>query len=124
MLALTLAAQISLLAALGYASPVEQKRSSGHAVLSMRSKPEIRSADRVFNKERALRDHARVLRKFKGKQYKSGTGDSDLSKRSGGEPFDINSLRKRAKATKSAKEPLTDDYDGIDECASNVRTAV
>jgi len=114
MLVLTLAAQMAVLAALGLASPVEQKRNPGHAVVSKPAKAPVwtrSGGEKVFNKDAALRDRTRIVKKFSNKEYKSGN-PAHVVKRTGGEPFDINTLRRRAS---SGKEPMTDDYDGLDE---------
>ncbi|KAG8868321.1 Type I transmembrane sorting receptor [Tulasnella sp. 332] len=113
MLALTLAAQIAILSALGLASPVE-KRIPGATIVPMRAKSPmyIRSgAEKIFNKDAALAEKVRVVQKYA--QSIKGPAAAALVKRSEvTENFDINTLRKRAS---SGIESLTDDYDGIDE---------
>lgn len=119
MLVLSLAVQLAVLSALGFASPVEKKRGAGAAILTMPAKASMvtrSSSGKVFDKERALAEKVRVAAKYAGKP----TGQSSVvhAERSEGAHFDINTLRRRAT---SAKEPLTDDYDGIDERERGLR---
>lgn len=117
MLVLTLAAQMAVLAALGLASPVEQKRNPGLALVRGAAKEPVhtRSAtgEKIFNKDLALADKTRVTKKFGQKTYKHTPIERDVEHPgAAAEPFDINTLRRRAS---SGTDSLTDDYDGIDE---------
>lgn len=117
MLVLTLAAQIAVLASLGLASPVAKPQKRGVAVIPVSRRADVSktNGEKLFNKELAAQDLARVTSKYANKKRNANVAaDDHLAKRSGGEPFDIAQLRKRTVATES----LTDDYDGIDERAS------
>lgn len=117
MLVLTLAAQMAVLAALGLASPVEQKRNPGFALIRGAARQSVHTqsatGEKIFNKDLALADKTRVIKKFGQKAYKHTPIERGLkSSVDAAEPFDINQLRRRAT---SGIDPLTDDYDGIDE---------
>ncbi|KAG8860927.1 Type I transmembrane sorting receptor [Tulasnella sp. 330] len=114
MLVLTLAAQMAVLATLGFASPVE-KRIPGARVVPIRAKAPMhtRSGDeKIFNKASALAEKATVVKKYNKSTKGPATSAAPVERSAPVENFDINTLRKRAT---SGKEVLTDDYDGIDE---------
>ncbi|KAG8878135.1 hypothetical protein FRB97_002817 [Tulasnella sp. 331] len=116
MLALTLAVQLAVLSTLGLASPVQKRRGSGAAILTMPAKASMvtrSNSGNVFNKERALAEKLYVVSKYTRKTTNQGSVVKIQAKRSGGEHFDINTLRRR---DTSGKEPLKDDYDqGLDQ---------
>ncbi|KAG8860917.1 hypothetical protein FRB96_003652 [Tulasnella sp. 330] len=112
---LTLALQISILAALGIASPVQHPKRGAYVVPHPAGKSVTTrspSGELIFNKEAALRDHATVIKKYHPSKRAATAAPTGKRALDGKEPFDIASLRRRAT---SGTEPLTDDYDGIDE---------
>lgn len=120
MLVLTRAAQIAVLAALGLASPVAEKHAPGFALVKGRAKQPMHtrsaSGEKIFDKQRALSEKSRIVKKYT-KPNGYAKSSSTLFKRyeTVTEPFDVNTLRRRAV---SGTVALTDDYDGIDECES------
>lgn len=115
MLALTFS--VALLTALqATASPVESRKVAKAIPFPARAAP-----GKVFDAAAALRERVRVSNKYKSSKYakhvaalKAGesfeVNDTVAEKRSIDEPFDIALVRRATGA-----DPLTDDYDGIDE---------
>lgn len=109
---LSLAVSLSVLAALGYATPVQQKPRA--QVIPLGPRTTIAGAENVFNAELAHRDRTRMLNKYSklSKIATPGNPSAAAEKRSTmDEPLDINLFRRAT----SGKDALTDDYDGIDE---------
>lgn len=104
--------QLAILAALCAASPVAPQKRAAVIPFTSRHSASTRTAtgEKVFNKDAALRDRVRLQVKFARAKHHV-TKEEIVVKRDseehGEEPHDIN--------VSSGKEPLADDYDGIDE---------
>lgn len=109
---LPVAVSLAVLATLGLASPVEKPRA---AVVSLPARSSPVKVNKVFNREAADRERARVaekLTKWKKNAAKNVPQPALPVRRSGLQALDINKLRRRA----TGKEALKDDYaDGIDQ---------
>lgn len=118
MLALTLAAQVVTLAAVGLASPVNkpkpqpQKRVAAVVPLTPRADVSKTGGEKLFNKDLALRDQLRVTKRYSNKTYLDSKRSIEaVVQTDAGEPFDIAGLRSRAVGS----DTLTDDYNGRED---------
>jgi len=122
---LPLHVQLAIISSLGLVSAAHLKRTA--TVVPLRPRTPVshctpNSQERVFNKELAHRDRLRVRSKYgpstsarRQKNVHNHPYLSDVQQPLGGKPYDISRHRKRQSDPSSGKEPLTDDYDGIDE---------
>ncbi|KAG8905957.1 Type I transmembrane sorting receptor [Tulasnella sp. 403] len=112
MISLTLS--LALYSALVSASPVQKGTRAGVIPLPRRSG--VTGEDKVFNREAASRDRARLAQKYNSARYRyanvtSATPPASVKRSEPvSEPFDIN-LHRRA----SGADPLVDVFDTIDE---------
>lgn len=103
MLAFTTALKVAALPLLAFASPLgarDRSRTSFAVPITARASMTIKSASEwIFDKDKALAEKARIVKKYAINGVHSA-----------------NSTRRARRAT-SGKVALTDDYDGLDECA-------